>query len=200
MARRSSGCGAENPGSADRPRRLSRPDGVPRAGAPADGADRRRRGAGASGSACRWSMISAPPTWRRAGRARRSSRSTTGRSPPRSGLTRHRRHRQYRRRRQHHADRRRRLAHRRRHRTGQCADRRLRARADRRADGRGRRARRAGHGRRTRLSAALLANPWFARPMPKSLDRNAFSLGAGRRPLDRGRRGDACRLHFCEPS
>ena len=38
----------------------------------------------------------------------------------------------------------------------------------------------AAHGRRSTASCSrrLLANPWFDRPMPKSLDRHAFSLDA----------------------
>ena len=66
------------PSDIDR-RRLSRPDGAAPAGAAADGADRRRRGAGGAARHRRWSTISAPPTLPPAGRARRSCRSSTAR-------------------------------------------------------------------------------------------------------------------------
>ena len=51
--------------------RLSWPDRAAPAGSAADGADRRRRSAGARGSDCRWPMIFAPPMSPPAGRARR---------------------------------------------------------------------------------------------------------------------------------
>ncbi len=63
----------------DRRRRLSRPDRPAPARAAADGADRRRCGAGRADWHCRWSTISAPPTSPPAGRARRWCRSITGR-------------------------------------------------------------------------------------------------------------------------
>ena len=64
--------------------RVSRPDHpAPAEGAP-DGPARRRRGARARASAFRWSTISAPPTSRPAGRARRWFRSITRRLRRRS--------------------------------------------------------------------------------------------------------------------
>ena len=43
--------------------------------------------------------------------------------------------------------------------------------------------------------AALTADPWFEEPLPKSLDRDAFSARCGRPALDGRRGGDARRVH-----
>ena len=89
-------------------------------------------GAGARDSAFRWSTISAPPTWRRAGRARRWCRCSIARCAHARAAASDR-GAQHRRRRQHHLHRRRGRSDRLRHRPGQRADRRFHARAHRRA-------------------------------------------------------------------
>ena len=84
--------------------RLSRPDDPARAGAAPDLADRRRRRCSRGSPASTWSTISAPPTSRPAGRARRSCRSIHARAG--GGARAAARRAQYRRRRQCHLDRR----------------------------------------------------------------------------------------------
>ena len=184
--------------SDDRRDRLPRPDRAAPAGAPADGADRRRPRARARGSASRWSTIFAPPTSRRAGRARRwcrcfIARWRAGSIAPRPVAVLN---------------------------IGGVAnvtfidgdddsiacdtgpgnaliDDFMRRAPARRSTTTGEPA--AAGTRRRGGVARLLAHPFFARPPPKSLDRNAFRTGwrsSGRSPnVDRGRRRDAHRAH-----
>ena len=179
-------CARENPGPADRPRRLPRPDRLPRARARADGADRRRRGAGA---AARRAGGLRPARRRRRGRRRGRaagaglSSGAGARAPGSPGtvvvvniggvanLTR---------------DRRRRLAGRRRHRAGQRAHRRFRAHAHRRGDGPRRRARRA-RARWTRRALAPTPRQSVVRPADAEVARPRCVLARCRSPSCRPR-------------
>ena len=174
-------------------RRLSRPDRAAPAGDAADGAARRRRGAGAPPAHAASSTISAPPTSPRAGRARRSCRCSIALSPTPRGWSRRWRP-QRRRRRQRHLHRFRQPAPRLRYRTRQCADRRLDARARRQGLRRERRRRRGGQAGRD--AARLAPGAPVLLEGAAEVARPQLVLGPhGRPPVRRGRRGDARRLH-----